>query len=302
MSVALVLVLANRAHAESPPQSDPAETVESELEPGPTADPERMARTAELAEAGQRKFDASDFDGAIAIWTEAFEALPDDSVYAAARATLLVYLAHAHVQAFAIDNQLVHLRTASGLFADYLATLDPSDEANRARIQGELDAINVAEDEFLARTEEIAKREHETLILAWKEVESAQAKLAAGERARARRARRAYWIGGGTTLGLGLASTGLMVTGLVAGQFVDRRGTIAANNPTTPDARYSTLLAEGRRANAMAWGGGVAAAVLVSVGVSLLVLARKRRGQVSGGAAQARSWVPTRVGALEVRF
>ena len=276
----------------APPEPEPAQ------DPGPQVDPARMARTAELAEAGQRKFDASDFDGAIAVWTEAFEALPDEPAYAAARATLLVYLAHAHVQAFAIDNQLTHLRTASGLFSGYLSTLDPSDEDNRARIQHELDAIHVAEDEFLARTEEIAKREHETLVIAWEEVESAREQLAASEATRARRRQRGLTIAGGTTLGLGLGSAGVMVAGLVMGQYVDRRGAIAANDPSTPKASFADLLGEGRRANAMAWGAGVAAGVLISAGVTMLVLGRGRRDP--GSKAEAR--VRPGFASVEVQF
>ncbi|MEM9454471.1 MAG: hypothetical protein AAGF11_09845 [Myxococcota bacterium] len=103
----------------------------------PAVSEEILAEVGALFGAGQDRFAASDFEGAIDQWTRAYGLLPDEPEYRATRALLLANLAQAHVKAYEVSAQADHLRQADRLFGDYLALLDPADAQTRQTIEAE---------------------------------------------------------------------------------------------------------------------------------------------------------------------
>ncbi|MBA3545876.1 MAG: hypothetical protein H0T76_05280, partial [Nannocystis sp.] len=121
------------------------------LEPSTEVDDQARApaRVGALINDGQALFDTADYVGAIARWTEAYAQLPDDPHLAAARNLIAYQIAQAHIEAFAMDPQLSHLRKAERLLRQYIAGLDPSEAESFTDAEQRLVAV---ERQILAAT------------------------------------------------------------------------------------------------------------------------------------------------------
>lgn len=248
----------------------------------PAIDPEIMARVASLYDDGQNKFDLSDHAAALELWTEAYELLPNEPAYDDNRAFLRLVLANGHKAAYSADEDLAHLRKAEELFVAHLEWLDPSDEVGRFTVETELDevraTIEAIEDERARQQQELIDAEAKAREDAARQAEfDRAAELRRKEAEEQRRKYRTFTIVGGSLLGLGGASAGVMIAGLALGQGVDRRGDEANTGMPIADEQYQDtydqLLAQGRSYNRMAVASGVIAGVSSVAGAVLVAVA-----------------------------
>ena len=242
-----------------------------------------LAAVGALAQEAQTLYDTADYAGAIDLWTEAFAALPEEPAYAQQRSVLVYQIAQASVEAYAMDPQVLYLRKAERLFTAYLETIEPTDTETRAEVEATIADLR-------RRIEEV---EESSLPAGERETtaneEGDDAPGAVEDRAPQEPARppsstaapgrgRAMTIAGAVVLGLGVASLAPMTYGLVWGEQVDKRGEAMLGEP-------KALLAEGNTANRLAIGAGVASAVAVIIGASLLGvgLSRRRSSRLARG-------------------
>lgn len=236
-----------------------------------------VAQASQLAQTAQARFETAEFTSAIELWSQAYDLLPDTAEYAAQRGMLTYQMAHACVEAYALDPQLSYLRKAERLFAGYLQTLSDRDpdgvaevEKTLSELRAKIAAIEVAAGEQApAITDDGAEAE----ALAH---EAAAARLAAQRREEARiagevRARR--WrrltVAGGVTVGVGVGLLGIMSYGLVRGRRVDAAGEKEVLEGGDP-GRLSELLQEGTTANHLAIATGVVGGVLAAAGIVMV--------------------------------
>jgi hypothetical protein len=296
----LVMSAAARPAVAGPPEDGAASEA-------PAIDPEVAREVQELANQGSAKFEIADYEGAIELWEQAHDRLPPTVEYASMRAQLQVLLAHAHVQAYAVDEDPQHLHKADKLFAAFLEALDPADTVDRAQIESEreelaaelarLDAIRAEREEAEAR--ELAAREAEARALALGELEVEDAPPWTEDD---RRRTKVYTGVGASLVALGGVSLGLMAVGLVGGATTEQAGQDSIDSLPGDPADYTAdtwadELRRGRTYNALAWTGGALAVALLSSGTALIAIAatQRRRAGVRGR-ARAR---PT---GLELRF
>jgi hypothetical protein len=280
VSLALALAPVTPVHARTlGPEPEPAEENAEGEDASAGPDAELLGKTGELFMAGQSKFDTADYEGAIELWTAAYNLLPATPEYAPMRGTLSISLANAQVEAYRIDKDVEHLRTADDLFTRYLEGLDADDEENRAAVQAEQDKIRPelerAEAEQKQREREAAEREAQ----AREEV----ARKAATERAAkddwadtksARRFRRMTYTGG-ALIGVGGVWVGIMLAGMGIGAAADRRG--AELGPGASDEDYERNLQDGRAGNGLAWASGFLAGVFAITGAGMVIGGHVRR-------------------------
>ncbi len=260
------------------PEAAPAADAEPP-EAGPDAD--LLMKTGELFMAGQTKFDTSDFEGAIDMWTAAYNLLPPTADYAPMRGTLSISLANAQVEAYRIDKDVEHLRTADDLFTRYLDTLDPDDEENRAAVQAEQEKIKPeleqaeaaeAERERKAREREEAAREQ----IAREAAKTRVAKDDMGDSKSARRFRRVTYTGG-AVIGVGGLWVGIMLAGMGIGAASDRRGEELLEDPNATDEDYERLRQDGLGGNGLAWASGFIAGLFILTGTGMVIGGHVRR-------------------------
>jgi len=231
-----------------------------------------------LAEA-ERRLAAGDPDGAIALYEGALEQIPPDPGYAPTRAQVLLTIVEAHEAAFARDGDLERLKRAKRLLDRYLGPLELLDEQGRAAAEERrvrlIDAITAVEEKLRAE----------------------QAARAAAERreraASARRKGRAFSTSGAVLTSFGAAGLVLMSAGLGLGRATDGQiDALKANKlaqgddwslPCLDDAcrearrgELDPLLARGNASNALVIAGAVTGGALLTTGVTLLVLGRKK--------------------------
>ena len=232
-----------------------------------------VAQASELAQTAQARFETAEFASAIELWSRAYDLLPDTAEYAAQRSMLTYQMAHACVEAYALDPQLGYLRKAERLFAGYLQTLSDQDPEGVAEVEKTLTELRAK----IAESEAAAVVPAPAITDEGAEAEAlAEAKLAAQRREEARaasdrRARR--WrrltVAGGVTAGVGVGLLGVMSYGLVRGRQVDAEGQREVAEGGDP-GRLAELLQEGTRANHLAIATGVVGGVLAAAGIVLV--------------------------------
>lgn len=272
--------------------------------PPPSTRPDEAAvDVGELYRRGHDRFETSDFDGAIELWTRAYEALPDGPKYRVTRATLLANLAHAHVKAFAIDEDPEHLRRADALFVSCLAMTDEADVQTHETIEAERRKIA----ELLAQVE-ARQREAERATQpepddhatdSERAVERAGSERAGSERpglprvadepppvrrrglaAPFTRWERALVIGGGVTLAFAVGLTGASAAFAWLRNEEEKRGDAAYRDTDTGVAELRGFERNAVRFNRLAITTGAASGVMAAIGFGLVGTAdvhRRRR-------------------------
>lgn len=251
--------------------------------PSDARDPEVMAKASDLVWRGQAKFELSEYNAAIELWTAAYELLPATPAYEPNRQFLRRVIANTHKSAYGIDHDIQHLYKARDLLGEHFEGLDDDDEEGRTTIAAELETIAAmiatAELEQRAREQALAEAEASARAKAIEQTQREQAEQAA-RRARVRSERDAQRrrVATGALLGLGAASGGGMLAGLVLGQQIDQRGQQVVDDPElTAEDRISELerlRARGYAYNGLALGMGIGSGVLLISGTALLVTAR----------------------------
>lgn len=246
-----------------------------------------------------RRSQASDYNGAIKLWTEAYTVLPVTPENAPRRSRIIFSLAVEHVKAYNANKDLEHLRQSERLYNEYLEQLDPGDTATRSEIEDELERIQGIQQEAQAKAEE-QRREQRLASVAAQEQAKADREKARAEQQKAEAearelkqvtaARRGLLIAGITTTAGGLALLGVMGGGLYAGEQADSEGsTIKMKWESEMEpvlkagfaSQIQTTRVLGERANQLALGTGISGGVLVLTGAILTVVGAVRRGRVA---------------------
>lgn len=182
-------------------------------------------------------------------------------------------LARAHVKAYEIDHDVTRLRTALDLFDKYV------DNGPELESELETEQLSTQVREELARLsgakEEV--KEEETESSEDVEAESFTGEEGQDEEGKAKSLR----VGGYVALGLGVASLGLMGGGMA---MASSAKTDYGNAGT--QSAYDAALSQGKTGNVLAVSGAVAAGVLVSSGVALLVVGKRREGREGASASR----------------
>ena len=243
-----------------------------------------LEEVATLFRKGQDRFDTSDFIGAIELWTEAYEALPEDPAYASTRATLLLGIAQAHVQAHEVDGEDAHLRRADMLLGQYLESVDPADTQTREEIAQRRAAIAA----MLASSENAPSSEPAEAFGGDPPAQRRRGPRPVPRRddaesedpfVRYTRWERAMIIGGGVTVAFGIALTGAMGSFLWLRDDQVRSGRDDALDPATSADDLRERRNDARRFNGLAISTGAAAAVLTVVGLGVVVAAHVHRNR-----------------------
>ncbi|MFY0531176.1 hypothetical protein [Nannocystis pusilla] len=285
--IGLALAAAPAPALAAPPEgrSDMSEeTRVGEAGPARAGVQDGVDEAAELSAAAQARLAAADRDGAIALWQRAFRALPGGFGYAPRRATAALAIADAQEAGYRETGDPARLHAAIAALDAYLGGLDPTDDENRAGVEG--------------RRAEL-----------WDMYRSASAPEGPRPAPKVEPVRRGFDRKAGlAAAGLGSAA---VVAGVVAlaggltGRAVDEelKGVTArpceGDDPLDPcgsdsarEQQKTELVAEGLRANRMALVGGILAGALLTASVTALV----------AGAIRGRTRVQARAGQLVVRF
>jgi hypothetical protein len=269
-ATSLVLGLQVEARA-APPEQAPAEAPESD-----TAKAESIFRR------GQTQYETADYVGAIELWTEAYGLVQSTPENAAIKALLIFNLAQAHVKAFELDEDAMHLKMARSLLDSYRTSLEILYEDSTARADEQTKV-----DEKLA---EIAKKldEVEAAKPAPEPEPEPEPKPAVDvpPPTRPNPGNPLLFAGVGVAV-LGVATGGIAMTlgGVMAGKAND----ISDLDPLDLAAREEQF-ARGSRGNALLITGGVIAGVLIPTGIALIVAGSRRNAEAQRG---ARARVPS---------
>jgi len=225
--------------------------------PADASDP-AADETRELFEKAATQYETSQYNGAVDTYTDAYQrslAIADEELRGLVQAAIFFNLARAHVKAYALDKSAEHLLQAIDLLDKYLAqTADLADQRDAEQLLEQARA-------------ELARVEEQQRAAAQRDEE----RRAADQSATAGPSKPGLRIGGYTLLGLGVAAGAVGITGAVlASQARDEY--IAG--PTRDDRDQADD--KGQVANTMIVAGSVSAGVLISVGLALVLVDRKR--------------------------
>ncbi|PRQ06560.1 hypothetical protein [Enhygromyxa salina] len=237
----------------------------------PAAAPE--AETAQsIFQRGQVEYETADYVGAIELWTQAYALIESTHENASIKALLIFNLAQAHIKAYELDNNTIHLKQARALFDSYRANLDLlyEDEAERAEEEAKVDKELAA----LARALEPdlePKHEPEPEPEPEPKPESEPETVAPPPSA-AKPGNPLLFAGVGLTA-VGVVAGGVMLTlGGIEGAAANDLSALAPDDLSGRDQQFT----DGARANIVMITGGVVAGVFVPVGAALIGVGVKR--------------------------
>lgn len=243
----------------TPPASARAAVVSAAAE----SPEEAFARAGELLGKGQEKYDTADYVGAVELWSQAYEALPDSPEAAQYRSILVYQLASACREAYELGGEQKYLRKAERLLEQYIESLGPDEEESRTTAQEALDEVRVK-----IKEEEAEAAARRSLIAA--DAEDARASKKP-ERVDDEPGKQLL-IAGGVSLGVGAVLLGVMGGGLALGGRYDRDGTEFIDMGGDPaDPMIGEWIDKGTRANTLALATGITGGALAATGVGLIV-------------------------------
>jgi tetratricopeptide (TPR) repeat protein len=231
-----------------------------------TADAEAIFRR------GQTKYETADYNGAIELWTEAYGLIDSTPENASIKALLIYNLAQAHVKAYELDAQEIHLKQAQQLlisFRNNLALLydEPAQLAEEtATVEGklaEIDAMITALEQAKAAAAEQNKPEPEPEPEPEPKPEPPPPAGPSGK---------PLIISGGVLLGVGVGLGALGIVGAVMGSNAED---ISDLQPLQLDEREQRY-ASGYTGNILLIVGAVGAGLLLPTGAALIGVGAKR--------------------------
>ncbi|MFV8749843.1 hypothetical protein ACNOYE_04780 [Nannocystaceae bacterium ST9] len=254
------------------------------VEAGAAPPPEQPVEESDTAKAesifrnGQTKYETADYVGAIELWTEAYGLVESTPENAAIKALLIFNLAQAHVKAFELDEDAIHLKQARALLDSYRSSLDMlyTDEAARADEQAKIDE-KLAEIATKLEAAEAAEAEPEP------EPEPKPEPVAPPPTTRPNPGNPLLFAGVGIAV-LGVATGGVAIT--LGGVMGNNANDISGLDPDDLASREEQF-ARGARGNALLITGAVIAGVLVPTGIALIAVGARRNAEANR-ARQAR--------------
>jgi tetratricopeptide (TPR) repeat protein len=252
-----------------------ASTVAAPGESSANADAEVMFRR------GQAKYETADYAGAIDLWTEAYALVESTPETASIKALLLYNLAQAHVKAYELDDDAIHLKQAQQLLSSFRNNLTLLYE-DKAQLEEETKKV----DERLA--------EIEAMLAAAKPTQDeppppeleppppdVEPEPVVDDTASDARPGKPLMIAGGVMLGLGVGGGVIGIVGAALGSGANDIGDLDATDLAAREQRFAT----GRTGNALLIVGSVTAGVLLPVGGALLAIGAKRNNEAKRSTA-----------------
>lgn len=271
-----VLVATTLALVPVPARAGPPEPEVVETPPSDAPDP-AIERARKLYDKGRAKFETFDYIGAIDLWTEAYEMLPDEERYADIRARLMFNLAAARLEAFDIDEKISHLRQAQRLMDIYVDSLGPGHEADAAEAEQWQQRIA----DRLEQAERSAALRRAT----------PKKDVPPPVDPRAAKRARTLTIAGASVLAVGVAGLAAMGGGLGWGAKIESDARKDADAMPSPTAgSFEKVLARGHAANGLAIAGAAIGGAAVITGVVLLAASARTKPR----AGQRVAWIPSR--------
>lgn len=224
---------------------------------------------------GQAKYETADYNGAIDLWTEAYALVESTPETASIKALLLYNLAQAHVKAYELDEDPIHLKQAQQLLQSFRANLSLLYED-----KAQLDEETTKVDEKLA--------EIDALLSASKppqdeppgddeppppEVQPEPEPQPEG--GRKQRTGKSLMIEGGVFLGGGVAFGALAIVGAVMGSGANDISDLDPSDLAGRENRFDT----GRTGNILLIVGSVGAGLMIPIGAALIGVGAKKHGQ-----------------------
>lgn len=231
---------------------------------GGTGEADGVDEAAALASEAEARFAAGATDEALALWRRAYALLPRSIGYAQRRAAVALAIAGAEEAAFRGSGDPARLRAGIAALDTYLAGLEPTDDENRAGVEGRRAALS-------GMLDRAAAPQGPTPLPG----------VAPGRRGIDRRAGlAAAGLGGAAVVGGVVA-----IAGAVASRGAERALARAAGRPcsgsdpadpcgsdATREALKAEALADGLRANRVAVIGATVAGVMLAAGAVALIV------------------------------
>ncbi len=254
-------IRASDSAAASPPSSD-------------RRDGEAREQAVALYDEGTTLHRASDYAGAIEKFTLALGIVVANDLDDSIRLKLLYNIGRAHEKAYGIDADATHLRKAKELYVEYRDDFaqEHGDLGEELDVEGRLLNVERQLEELASKGESPTNGATPATRGERDEGEKRQSKPRPdrGDRSNVR----PLVIGGGVSLGLGLAGLGVMGAGLAKGSTAQQEFE-SALGPGDEDRRLG-LIDDGERANKIAIAGGVTGGIFVVTGAVLVSLGVKR--------------------------
>lgn len=264
--------------ATAAPASGPDDAVETPPASGSSAEV--------IFRRGQAKYETADYNGAIELWTEAYALVDSTPENAAIKALLIYNLAQAHIKAFEIDDDAVHLKQAKQLLDSFAANLPMlyDDPAQLDEERGKVDELLEEIDEKLA-AHDPATVEPETEVDTNPDPPAPVVEPGTDEVDRAPGSGKPLVIAGGVVLGLGVLGGVATIVGSVIATGANDISGIDRNDLVAREDQFAV----GREGNITTVVGSITAGVLVPTGVALIVVGvlrnKKAKRQTSSSAA-----------------
>jgi hypothetical protein len=256
----------------------------------PKAADEAPASDTETAEAifrrGQTKYETADYVGAIDLWTEAYGLVDSTPENAAIKALLIFNLAQAHVKAFELDEDAIHLKQARSLLDSYRSSLDLLYDDENARAE-ELAKIDEKLAEIAKKLEEVEAAEAEPEPESQPDPEP-KPEVDVPPPTRPNPGNPLLFAGIAVGV-LGVATGGIAMS--LGGVMGSRANDLSELDPTDLDAREEQF-ARGQRGNALLVTGAVLAGVLIPTGVALIAVGARRNAEARKHQARVPSIAP----------
>lgn len=240
-----------------------------------TSDAETLFRN------GQAKYETADYPGAIELWTQAYALVDPVPQNAGIKAVLLYNLAQAHVKAYELDDDRIHLKQAQQLLQSFEGSIEAlyESEADReeerrkvAERMAEIDAMLAAADEPGPDPAPEPQPDPKPVREPDPEPDPSDAKPG-----------KPLIIAGAVVAGVGVGFGGLGIAGAVLG---NQANDISGLDPLDFDDREAQF-DDGATANALALTGVIAGGILLPVGVALIAVGvtRNKKARSSGATA-----------------
>jgi hypothetical protein len=233
-----------------------------------------------LYQRGKGHFDTADYATAIELWTEAYTALPETPENARIKALLIYNIASAREKAYEIDRDMTQLRQARVLlqsYADAIPQLYGETEEGLEEMQ-KVQARIASLDETLeaaAVDDPIPGPVAPEPVGEPTAVDPPDDGLAPATPPPDPTSR-AMLAAGGTLVGLGAVSLGVMIAGLVIGDAANDIDDLAPHETDESLAARRIQFDRGRTGNVMAIAGGIIGGAFVVGGSVLMGLGRRR--------------------------
>lgn len=249
----------------------------------------------ELIRTGDARVDAAEYGAAIEAYHDALKTLSTRPQWSSQLNMVRNTLAEAHEGAFGLDADVIHLRKAKVLLGEYLGNL-AADSGDRAAAETRLAAIEAKLEQLgtaSAPTAEVADAN-----LVEKEDEQSQGSVVlekttprdapeAAERAGIP-GQKLIFVGGGVAA-LGAVALGPTIYGAVEWRRQQRTGRQGVENGES-QATLDEIQIRRDLAALITGAAGVAAAVFVVAGVTLIVVGRMKRGSAGRTAVVPQLW------------